>query len=66
MISKSGQMGRIDVIIARDADDLDLLQAYAAAMLAAGHVTNSEVPQYCSLIKRTFAEPICLSGTLYW
>lgn len=33
--------GSVHVVIARDAQDLDVLEAYAASLLAAGHVSVS-------------------------
>ena len=40
MIITSGR-GQVNVVIAQDAGDLDVLEAYAAALLAAGHVIVS-------------------------
>lgn len=40
MLCVSGSR-RVDVVIARDARDLDVLEAYAAALMAAGHVDVS-------------------------
>ena len=53
MLSKPGPQDRVDVIIAKDATDLDLLLAYASALLAAGHVTNSAVSPSNSCRERT-------------
>ena len=40
MLCRSNRVGRhVDVVLARDADDADVTEAYAAALLTSGIVT---------------------------